>query len=196
MPVQSLVERKRAAVRRELTGIALELFLRQGYAQTTVDAIGEAAGISRRTFFRYYSSKEEVVIGKWEAMGEDIIARFASRPSSEDSVTAIRASLDVVTEHYLDPDHLAASLAFDRIVAENPQLSAAFLYQVSLIELQLTAALVKRDPGTPRAYHRALIGAAGSCLLAAMDDVLPQRPEDLGATLDALFGRTIADDRR
>jgi mycofactocin system transcriptional regulator len=46
---------------------ALDLFQRQGYDQTTVSEIAAAVGVSRRTFFRYYDSKREVVWGEWDA---------------------------------------------------------------------------------------------------------------------------------
>ena len=46
---------------------ALDLFDRQGYEETTVDEIAAAVGISRRTFFRYYESKRDVVWGEFDA---------------------------------------------------------------------------------------------------------------------------------
>jgi len=57
-----LRERRRRATEVEVGAAALELFERQGVAATTVGEIARAAGISERTFFRYFSSKEEAVL--------------------------------------------------------------------------------------------------------------------------------------
>jgi AcrR family transcriptional regulator len=56
-----------ATSRAELEQVALELFARDGFDATTVDSIAEAAGVSRRTFFRYYASKNDVVWGDFDA---------------------------------------------------------------------------------------------------------------------------------
>src|SRR5688572_15274794 len=52
---------------RRLERVALDLFERDGFEATTVDDIAGAAGIGRRTFFRYYESKNDVVWGDWGA---------------------------------------------------------------------------------------------------------------------------------
>ncbi|GFJ86453.1 TetR family transcriptional regulator [Phytohabitans rumicis] len=48
-------------VREDLTAAAIALFLKRGYDETTVDEIAEAAGVARRTFFRYFRTKEDAV---------------------------------------------------------------------------------------------------------------------------------------
>ncbi|MFX6226362.1 helix-turn-helix domain-containing protein, partial [Acinetobacter baumannii] len=57
----SLWERSRRAAYAEISGIAMRLFLDQGFEQTTIDQIAAAAGISRRSFFRYFGTKEDVL---------------------------------------------------------------------------------------------------------------------------------------
>lgn len=52
----------------ELERIALDLFIRFGFAETTLDDIAAAAGIARRTFFGYYASKNDVVWGDFDAL--------------------------------------------------------------------------------------------------------------------------------
>ncbi|HEY0398281.1 MAG TPA: TetR family transcriptional regulator, partial [Acidimicrobiia bacterium] len=54
--------------RTELEQIALDLFLRHGFVETTLDDIAAAAGIARRTFFGYFSSKNDVVWGDFDAL--------------------------------------------------------------------------------------------------------------------------------
>ena len=53
--------------REELELVALQLFAERGFDNTTVDGVAEAAGIGRRTFFRYFASKNDVVWGDWDA---------------------------------------------------------------------------------------------------------------------------------
>ena len=72
-----LPERKRQLVRQEIARAAWLLFAERGYEDTTVEAIARAAGVSRRSFFRYFSSKEDVVVGTSDALAEEVLAAFA-----------------------------------------------------------------------------------------------------------------------
>ncbi|GAA1870066.1 TetR/AcrR family transcriptional regulator [Myceligenerans crystallogenes] len=58
-----LWKRSRRAVYAEITRVAMELFLDQGFEETTIDQIASTAGISRRSFFRYFGTKEDIVLG-------------------------------------------------------------------------------------------------------------------------------------
>ena len=59
--------RRPSTSRVDVARAALELFSRQGYDQTTVDEIAAAVGVSRRTFFRYFETKPDVVWGEFDA---------------------------------------------------------------------------------------------------------------------------------
>jgi TetR/AcrR family transcriptional regulator, regulator of mycofactocin system len=59
--------RRPSTTRRHIARVALDLFDRQGFDATTVGQIAEAVGIGRRTFFRYYESKRDVVWGEFDA---------------------------------------------------------------------------------------------------------------------------------
>ena len=76
--------RRPATSREEVARAALELFERQGYDETTVDQIAAAVGVSRRTFFRYYESKRDVVWGEFDAelvrLHDELIGAPADRP--------------------------------------------------------------------------------------------------------------------
>src|SRR4051812_32379863 len=74
-------ERPRRAVRGELTQLAVDLFVEKGYDETTIDDLAAAAGMSKRTFFRYFASKEELVMGKYEVFGEQLAEDLAARPA-------------------------------------------------------------------------------------------------------------------
>ena len=68
----AIAERKRRAVRGELSEVALRLLTDRAFDTLTIDQIAAAAGVSRRTFFRYFTSKEDVVFafldhsGRWQ----------------------------------------------------------------------------------------------------------------------------------
>src|SRR5207247_3413148 len=76
-------ERTRRAVRSELAQLAADLFVEKGYDETTIDDLAAAAGMSKRTFFRYFASKEELVVGKYEILGEQLAEDLAARPAGE-----------------------------------------------------------------------------------------------------------------
>ncbi|MFH8469021.1 TetR family transcriptional regulator [Streptomyces sp. NPDC017991] len=94
----SLRERTRAAMRTEVSDVAFRLFAEQGYENTTVEQIAAAAGLSRTTFFRYFGTKEEVVLGRVGEYGRQVADALAARPAEESPWYALRRAFDVITE--------------------------------------------------------------------------------------------------
>src|SRR6476660_5668072 len=86
-----LRERKRTRTRLMIQTEALRLFDEKGYAQATVEEIADAAAISPRTFFRYFPSKEDVVI--WDEYDPRALDLLTSRPDDEPLAEAFRAVL-------------------------------------------------------------------------------------------------------
>lgn len=82
-PAVTMAQRKRQLVTDELTEAALQLMAREGFDAVTVDAIAAAAGVSKRTFFRYFASKEDVVVQFLAGMGAGMRAELAARPAAE-----------------------------------------------------------------------------------------------------------------
>ena len=91
-------ERTRVAIRKELGEAAVRLFTERGFAETTAREIAAAVGVSERTFFRYFSSKEDVVLGVLDELGIELAARLAARPAGEPPFIALRRSFDLMTE--------------------------------------------------------------------------------------------------
>jgi AcrR family transcriptional regulator len=87
-----LRERKKAQTRRLLIDTAVELCLKQGYENTTVDQITDAVEVSPRTFSRYFGSKEAVFIAVIDDLAEDITAELRSQPPSLGPMEALRAA--------------------------------------------------------------------------------------------------------
>src|SRR2546425_12821489 len=88
-----LRERTRRAVRAELAELALGLFVERGYERTTVEDIAAAAGLSRRSFFRYFPTKEDVLFGDVDELAEQIAEDIRARPDDGDAWACLHAVL-------------------------------------------------------------------------------------------------------
>ena len=94
----SLQERKQELVRTEIFNAAWRLFGARGYEETTVAEIAAAAGVSRRTFFRYFASKEDVLVETTDEFAEAMLAAMEARPLDEPPLVAIERALVPVLE--------------------------------------------------------------------------------------------------
>jgi AcrR family transcriptional regulator len=110
-------ERKRRAIRGELSEVALRLLTDRDFDSLTIDQIAAAAGISRRTFFRYFTSKEDVVFAFLDRWAVRLAADIVARPDDEDPVAAVQNSFRQLTAAYDD-----RALALVRLVRETPLL--------------------------------------------------------------------------
>jgi AcrR family transcriptional regulator len=85
-----LRERKKERTREALEAAALDLFERKGFDHTTIDEIVDACDVSRRTFFRYFSSKEEVFAGDHAEKTALFAKLLAARPAGEPPLESVR----------------------------------------------------------------------------------------------------------
>src|SRR5215813_10111501 len=85
--------RRRVTSREELEETAFELFAARGFEATTVDEIAAAAGIGRRTFFRYFPSKNDIPWGAFELELERMRVRLKACPPQVPLMDAIRLAL-------------------------------------------------------------------------------------------------------
>src|SRR5688572_8127443 len=90
---ESLRERKREQTKVALQAAAIRLFNEKGYAATSVDDIAEAANVSRRTFFRYFGSKEGVLFSESDESGERIRAALLRQPTEKPGLQAFGDAL-------------------------------------------------------------------------------------------------------
>jgi AcrR family transcriptional regulator len=88
----TLRERKKQITRRMLVDAAVELCVKQGYENTTVEQIASAADISTRTFSRYFATKEAVFIAVLDDLATEIAAELVSQPADLGPMEALRAS--------------------------------------------------------------------------------------------------------
>ncbi len=97
---EGLRSRKRRLRRRAIEDAALTLFDAHGFAATTIDQIAAAADVSPRTFFHYFPSKEDVVLGDFDARLELLREALARRLARDAPSTALRRALLEVAEDY------------------------------------------------------------------------------------------------
>jgi AcrR family transcriptional regulator len=138
----TLQERKQELVRRELESAAWDLFGKNGYEGTTVAEIAAAAGVSRRTFFRYYASKEEVLTETTDELAEAMLEAVAERPRDEPPLVSIERALVPVLESQLALAERSRTII--RLLRESPSLRRAMLERHALMEERLAGQLADR----------------------------------------------------
>lgn len=164
-PPRDLRRRARDAVRAEIAETAFQLFTQRGFDQTTVDDIAAAAGLSRRSFFRYFASKEDAVLGMLHAVGDAIAAELAARPAGEPPWTSLRRALDVLVTTYLGDPKVA--LARFRLIHHTPALRTTLLDKQDRWQRSLAQVLAARLGADPAHDLRPQLLAATA--LAALD---------------------------
>jgi AcrR family transcriptional regulator len=188
---EDLRARVRRRTRAEVAEVAFDLFAARGFEVTTADEVAAAAGISRASFFRLFSSKEEAVFVALEPTGAVIAAALVERPADEDHWTALRSAFMVATDQYLDDPGQA--LARARLMQDNPSLRGR------LIDLQNTWGRDIREPLAERMGEPADSLAVEAVVRAALAsfDVAASRWGDAGggdliALIDDSFGAVAA----
>lgn len=168
-----LRERTRRAVQQEITEVAQRLFVEFGYEQTTIDEIANTVGISRRSVFRYFPTKEDIVVGKFDFVAEAIVEELRARPSTEAVWESLRRMLDLLVGFVDTPGKHEVAEPMQRMVFASPTLLASYLEKLE--KMKYLAELVIRERARE---HRApyadtdptpgaVVGAAFGCLLAA-----------------------------
>jgi AcrR family transcriptional regulator len=147
--VTSMAEQKRQLVANELARAALLLLAGRGFDAVTIDDIVAAAGVSRRTYFRYFSSKEDVVVQFLAGAGADVVAALVARPPAEPPSVALRHAVWVPIA--VCADHPDQALLVTRLILDSPALQARYLERQIRWRTDLTVALATRlrlDPTT------------------------------------------------
>ncbi len=91
--------RRPSTTRRQIARAALELFAAHGYEETTVEQVAAAAGISRRTIFRYFPTKADLVWGEFDDELERLADQLAAAPADEPIFDVVRRAV-VATNHF------------------------------------------------------------------------------------------------
>lgn len=160
LSIVALRERKKDQTREALARSAFELFRSKGYEATTVAEIARAADVSRRTFFRYYSTKDALLFVDNGEQLERFESLLTSREDGDDSFAHVRrACLALATEYMHKRDQI---LARARIIDSSPALCKQERQQDMLWEAAIAkAVLATRRLPSPVAKRRARVVAGG-----------------------------------
>ncbi|BBI36411.1 acyl-CoA-like ligand-binding transcription factor [Cohnella abietis] len=167
-----LRERKKAKTIAAVQMHALRLFRELGYQATTVEQIAEAAEISPSTFFRYFSTKEDVLVkDNYDPL---IIAAFENQPSHLSPLQAVRNAM-ISEIGNLSADELAMVSERNQLMMTVPELRAATLnnmFQTMHMISEMVAKRVGRNPDdiAVRTFSGAILGVFTSVMLSFADN--------------------------
>jgi AcrR family transcriptional regulator len=179
-----LRERKKARTRASIREHALRLFREHGYQATTVEKIAEAAEVSPSTFFRYFPTKEDVVLQ--DDMDTRLIEALEQQPPGLGPVAAARAAVRQVAASYTtaDMDALRETTALTLTV---PEIRARALDELARAITVVAEAVAKRaDRPADDLAVRAIGGAIIGVIMAI---TIPWEGWSEGLALEDTFGR-------
>ena len=176
--------RRRTTSRAELEHVAFELFAEQGFEQTTIDDVARAAGIGRRTFFRYFPSKNDIPWGDFAGELARMREVLAAHPADLPLMEAVRASL--LDFNRIDPAEMPWHRRRMRLILGVPALQAHSTLRYADWRQTLAEFIGGRlgqptDALAPQAIAHATLGIA----LAAYEQWLRDEDADLLHLLDA-----------
>lgn len=159
---ESLRERKKAATRLALHEAALHLAVERGYAEVTIEAIADAADVSRRTFSNYFANKEDALLYGDRRRSAVLVENLRRRPASETPWEALcNSAMELYrTEPWPDPDWLAQL----RLLRRHPALVTQQAGFLARLEQELADALTERRDGPDPLTALVMT----SCFLAAI----------------------------
>ncbi|GGH31670.1 acyl-CoA-like ligand-binding transcription factor [Paenibacillus segetis] len=182
-----LRERKKAKTMAAIQMHAMRLFREQGYKATTVEQIADAAEISPSTFFRYFSTKEDVVIS--DNYDPLLVRAFENQPAHLSPLQAIRGAM--ISEVADTPkEELAMARERNQLIMMVPELRAAMLNnltQMMQLIAEMVAGRIGREPDDigVRTFAGSIIGVNISVMIYCAD-----HPEaDFATVLDEALAK-------
>jgi mycofactocin system transcriptional regulator len=178
--------RARVTSKEGLGAVGLDLFIERGFDAVTVDDIAAAAGIGRRTFFRYFASKNDVPWGDFEALLTGFAGRLAETGDDVPLIEAVRMAVRALND--VPPDELLHHRHRMRILLTTPDLVAHSTVRYAEWRAVI-ADFVARRRGTmpsapiPQAVSWACLGIS----LSAYEQWLGAEDDDLLALIDSSF---------
>lgn len=136
----------------------MELYVERGYEQTTVAEIAERAGLTARTFFRYFTDKREVLFEGSGQLQDMMVTALAGAPDSASPMQAVGAALDAAAS--MLGQHRDFSGQRQSVIAANSELRERELIKLASLAAALASGLRDRGVAEPRASLAAEAGIA------------------------------------
>jgi len=135
---------------------ALNLYQERGYEQTTVTEIAERAGLTERTFFRYFADKREVLFGWQEDLLKLCVVAIETAPDSATPIEMIMVALEAVVPMFQERQEIARQR--QSVIAANPGLQERELLKLATLTYAMADALRRRAVTDPEASLAANTG--------------------------------------
>ncbi|MFF3670932.1 TetR/AcrR family transcriptional regulator [Microtetraspora malaysiensis] len=152
-----LRERKKAETRQAVHEAAMRLTMEHGLDNVTVEAIADAANISRRTFSNYFAGKEDALLYGEQRRVWSLVEAFRERPAEEPTWQALLSAARSLYAEVGEPNRERAIQT--RLVKQHPSLLARQMANHIRVERELARAIAEREGLEP--------GASRPCVLAA-----------------------------
>jgi AcrR family transcriptional regulator len=144
--------------RGRLERAALELYRERGFEQTTVAEIAKRAGLTERTFFRYFADKREVLFAGAGQLQDFLVSALASTPESAAPIDAIAAALQAAAAVLQERGEYAGQR--QAVIASHAELRERELIKLASLAAALAATLRQRGVAEPAASLAAEAGMA------------------------------------
>ena len=190
-PPTSLRDRKKDRTRRTLQAEAVRLFAQKGFQATTIEEIAAAAEVAPRTFFRYFSSKDEVVF--WSEHQPMLGGHVAARPDHEPAAQALRHGLTdgLATFYERDRERL---LERSKLACRTPALQPRWRQQQADLAAGMAQILAHRlGVHAGDLEVRAMAAAVAAALFVAIEEWQAHDGQgDLRGLIDRALGSVLA----
>ncbi len=168
---------------------ALDLYQERGFEQTTVTEIAERAGLTERTFFRYFADKREVLFGNQDRLRTIYVSTIGTAPASATPLDAVAAALQAAIPVFRERHELIRQR--QAVIAANPELQERELLKQAALTSAMADALRSRGVSDLAASIAEEVGAI-TCKIAFDRRVSESDEQDLSrllrASLDQLKG--------
>ncbi|MES2262588.1 MAG: TetR/AcrR family transcriptional regulator [Pseudomonadota bacterium] len=149
-------ERKRRETHDRIAKAAIELFQALGYEETTMDAIAEAADVSRRSLFHYFASKEDVAFASQVRFLSAVVEEMRRQPKEMPWPELIECAMGRSIIDAASPENIA----INELVRRTPALQSRYQLKYVQMEQAIAGVLVERSNGDEASRKRAELLAA------------------------------------
>ena len=180
-------ERKKQRTREAIARAAVELFVEQGYDSTTLAGIAEAAGVSTRTIFAYFPSKEDILFSDFQELRDTLAEALAERPGGKDALGTLR---DFILSALPEKNELDQKL--ERIICSDETLHSHKRARLSQLRELLAAAIADDLESGPDDLRPQIAAASLTAAFEVLerqdrDSPAPSTAEEIAAALDPII---------